>query len=176
MVKQKSAEDAAFAKDVNRPVGSNNSTIWAGAAITTAVLAADDATGVGVVDDVAIPFVWIGAAGMVGYNNLKTQTCQYRLVANSSGKYPVYLRGFRDPVSSIYLNAGDTWKIGTTSQYQPGTNNQWRYSASQLRNWGVSFSIQYEGNRGSALVSEAIQLGAYFNRNGSLPPGNKIFR
>lgn len=39
------------------------------ASATSLVLVGDDVTGVGVIDDVAIPFVWVGATGVFLYQN-----------------------------------------------------------------------------------------------------------
>jgi hypothetical protein len=89
---------------------------------------------------------------------------QYALVANSTGPYPDVRNGI------TYLNAGDVWKYGTT--VDPSD----RYSASALSTLGLSMQLQTTGTVSQVLVQEKIMLIGYAIRNGSLPPGNKIFK
>ena len=83
-----------FKKKINQqtngggPGDGNWSTTMAALAMS-GVLVADDATGVGVVDDVAIPFLLAGAVAADLYKRQPNGT-QYTLRANTSGLYPVY--------------------------------------------------------------------------------------
>jgi hypothetical protein len=89
---------------------------------------------------------------------------QYALIANSDGPYPDVRNG------TAYLNAGDVWKYGTT--VDPSN----RYSASYLSTLGVSMQIQATETTSQVLVQEKLMLMQYAVSNGSLPPGNKIFK
>ena len=161
----------------NDPQGQGgNGSVWAGALAATAVIVGDDVTGIGIADDVAIPFIWTGAASIVAYRYMTKTTAQYVLTARTEGDYPVYVLGSANPVSYVHLNAGDVWKYGITSQYIPGTDTQWRYSQSQLNLWNVDFRRQYEGTRTGALIEENLRITAYYGIYRTLPPGNKIFR
>jgi hypothetical protein len=89
---------------------------------------------------------------------------QYRLVAIDDGLYE-NVRG-----GSSWLKSGATWKIGTS--YDPEA----RYSAAQLKSWGVVMEIEYEGSARAVLAMEKFQLYLHFATHLSLPPGNRIFR
>ncbi len=161
----------------------NSSLNWALAA--SAVLFADDATVVGIADDPAIPFLIAGGAIVTLFNNadlIAKQTQEinrilqkklggngmtYALTVNVSGTY-IDVRG-----NPVYLKAGDVWKYGQTGQ---GFN---RYSDNTLRTMipgGVTMIPQYFGTRTEILVYEKYLIYGHTIMNGSLPPGNRIFR
>ncbi|AZA89069.1 hypothetical protein EG349_19785 (plasmid) [Chryseobacterium shandongense] len=95
--------------------------------------------------------------------DLKPQGFLYQLEATRSGLYP-NVRG-----GSTYLNAGDVWKYGETT-----TSN--RYSDNKLRAQGLVMNPIFYGNQTTIKVQEKIMIYGYFMINGTLPPGNKIFR
>lgn len=155
--------------------------------IVTMALAcvADDVSGVGVIDDAAIP-VLAATAGAVwayehrsaiekainrAYNSIntmaaKTMECRYHLVAESDGLYP-NVRG-----GSVHLNAGDTWKIGET------INGQARYTQSYLKSLKVNMEIRSAimTDKCQLWIEEKRQLIKYALQYGNLPPGNKMFK
>jgi hypothetical protein len=92
------------------------------------------------------------------------QETQYALIANRAGVYPDVRNG------TTTLQAGDVWKYGTTAN--PGS----RYSGSALRALNVTQVTQYRGTRSQTLVVEKLKLINHALKNGSLPPGNKIFK
>ncbi len=157
------------------------------ASATSLVLVGDDVTGVGVIDDVAIPFVWVGATGVFLYQNkdliakmakeidgILTKAAgpmgvQYALLASSDGYYNVYTSGSSTPTGKTWLNKGDVWKYGETTSKD-------RYSPDYLKKEGVIFSPQFPGNQVEIKVAEKVQIYKYVLTHGSLPPGNKIFR
>lgn len=96
---------------------------------------------------------------------------QYALVATAPGNYPVMVSGFSFPVGTTYLNTGDVWKYGETTMPN-------RYSAAELKaiGPGVMEVRQFYGNRVQIKVQEKLMIYNYYFQNGSLPPGNKIFR
>lgn len=136
------------------------------------VLVADDATGVGVADDVAIPFLLIGAAAADLYKR-QPNGAQYTLRARTNGYYPVYTWGSLTPTGTKWLEAGDIWKIGETIQYDPSTGSQWRYHQSQLNQWNVNFVPEYTGPKAEIYFVQQMKLGQYLFSNGVLPAGNK---
>jgi len=152
---------------------------------SSVILLGDDVTGIGVPDDVLIPVIWAGATGVWLYDNnallqkqlaeigriidkqLKPSGFTYELRVNNSGNY-IDVRG-----RSVYLNAGDVWKYGETS------TGMKRYSQSTLDNMvpgGVNMVPIFIGNQTEIKVQEKIMIYWYAVQNGSLPPGNKIFR
>ncbi|BDB55419.1 hypothetical protein GENT5_17240 [Flavobacterium ammoniigenes] len=162
----------------------NNSSLKYATA-SSAVLVADDATVVGVVDDVLLPVVWSVEAGTWVYDNrvllakqaielkkllektMKPSGFTYELRINRTGEY-VDVRG-----NVVHLNAGDVWKYGETS------SGMSRYSQSTLNSMvpgGVSMVPIFFGNQVETKVQEKIMIYGYTLMNGSLPPGNKIFR
>ena len=147
------------------------STTMAALAIS-GLLVADDATGVGVVDDVAIPFLLAGAVAADLYKRQPNGT-QYTLRANTSGVYPIYSWGSSVPTGTKYLNAGDIWKIGETIQYDASTGQQWRYTQSYLNSMNVSFVSEYLGPKTEIVFVQQMKLAQYLYSNGVLPAGNK---
>jgi hypothetical protein len=97
---------------------------------------------------------------------------QYALVAQRDGFYPVMQRGFKEPQGGTWLNAGDTWKFGTT------VNPSTRYSASFLENTGNGLRYQpmISGSLPHALSSEKMAIQNYKLMSGKLPPGNKMVK
>lgn len=70
------------------------------------------------------------------------------------------------------MNSGDLWKYGETS-------NGTRYSDKTLNNMvpgGVKMFPIFFGNQVETKMQEKIMIYAHAMLNGSLPPGNKIFR
>ncbi len=148
------------------------------------VLLADNWTGVGVVDDVLIPVAYTVATGVFLYDNrellmkqgremarivekaLMTPGFQYSLRARKAGYYP-NVRG-----GSTYLNAGDVWKYGETTQ---GFS---RYSDNYLKNTGLGLEMipEHFGSVWEIKLMEKSKIYGYFFTHGTLPPGNRIFR
>ncbi len=89
---------------------------------------------------------------------------QYSLCAIVSG----YYRNVRG--GTVYLNAGDVWKYGET------TDPNGRYSQAWLDNNNLLFTPEYYGNQYECKAVEKAKLLKYFKDNWTLPPGNKIFR
>lgn len=88
---------------------------------------------------------------------------QYALTAKTSGYYPNVRSG------TTYLKAGEVWKYGETTSSD-------RYSAKYLRTMGLNFTPQFFGNQMEIKIQEKVMIYSYFFGNGSLPPGNSIFR
>ncbi|KAB2820958.1 MAG: hypothetical protein F9K10_04240, partial [Paludibacter sp.] len=80
-------------KAVAEAAGGGGNSEWAWALGATGVLAADDVTGIGVVDDLAIPAVWASAGAVAAYKYMNKEGVQYSLRATTSGMYPVYSFG-----------------------------------------------------------------------------------
>lgn len=149
----------------------------------SASLAADDVTGIGVFDDVAIPFIIVGGVAATVYDNraliLKKmreidrilqkvtgpQGFQYSLRASVDGFYP-NVRG-----GTTLLKAGEIWKYGETT-----TDN--RYSEAELARTGPGVFLvpEFFGNQVEIKVAEKTKIYGYAIFYGTLPPGNKIFR
>lgn len=91
---------------------------------------------------------------------------QYSLRATTSGNYP-NVRG-----GTLHLNAGDVWKYGETTQ------GFGRYSDSYLNTIGpgVRMVPEYFGTQTEIKVMEKVKIYNHFFNNGTLPPGNRIFR
>jgi len=151
------------------------------------VLIADDATGVGVFDDVAIPVI-LGIGGvwwmvdnserlMLEHQRINRWLAKnawgfgmtYALIVNQPGTY-IDVRG-----NSVVLNAGDVWKYGETTKL---TENG-RYSKSDLDvvvSGGVTLVPLFYGSVPEIKVQEKIMITGHYVATGSLPPGNRIFR
>jgi len=144
------------------------------------VLAGDDITGVGVIDDIAIPFIVVGAVAHDLYTNgivskmareidriaekaKGPQGFTYALVAKSSGLYP-NVRG-----GTTFLNAGDVWKFGQTTSGS-------RYSDNYLNGARLQQINLFPGNQMEIRIQEKIMIYGYFMEHGTLPAGNSIFR
>lgn len=94
------------------------------------------------------------------------QEYQYALVAQRDGMYP----NVRTPGIDMHLNAGDTWKIGTS------IDPDHRYSQSYLNSLNVRMVPETTGSAFQVLVQEKIRLLGYMLTNFNLPPGNKILK
>lgn len=160
-----------------------NDPVVLGGITAVTVLLADDVTGIGVADDVAIPVVIGGVVTYVAVKYLQEkmskeidriltkaagpQGAVYELRVRKSGTYKD-VRG-----NEVTLNAGDIWKYGET------TIGQQRYSSDKLESMvpgGVTRKDIYYGNQVQIKVMEKYLIyGHYFN-HGELPPGNKYFR
>jgi len=166
------------------PVDNSGKIMKAGLAISAGLLA-DDITGIGVADDIAIPGVLLaaGAGSILGKmsfeldkirarQNAGPQGWQYALTAAASGDYPILTRGFSGSTGNMHLNKGDVWKYGETTSSE-------RYDPAYLRSIGpagVDFEREIPGNQKQIKVYEKVKIYHYFLTNGHLPPGNKIFR
>lgn len=72
----------------------------------------------------------------------------------------------------VTLQAGNVWNFGETTSSS-------RYSQSELNTMipgGVTMIPTFFGNQVEIKVAEKAAIYGYFFQNGSLPPGNKIFR
>ena len=96
--------------------------------------------------------------------NAGPQAVQYALVAERSGLYPTVAGDL------VQMNAGDVWKYGIS------TNPTGRYPSQALSTLGLVMEIQARGTLPQVYVAEKIQLINYAVTNGSLPPGNRIFK
>jgi hypothetical protein len=106
-------------------------------------------------------------------DNLPTGV-QYTLRAVRSGLYPVYSWGKSNPTDSKWLNAGDIWKIGETTQYNPATQEQWRYRNSYLQSMGVRFQPEVEGTKPVIYRVQVQKIILYMiDHHWDLPAGNK---
>ena len=88
----------------------------------------------------------------------------YSLRAEWSGMYPSVRGG------EVWLNKGDVWKYGET------TNPDSRYGAKYLYKMGLRYQTETTGTQVQVKVAEKFAIYGYFFSNGSLPPGNSIFR
>jgi hypothetical protein len=71
----------------------------------------------------------------------------------------------------MFLQPGEVWKYGETTQINGG-----RYSQKFLTAANLSMRREFFGNMIQIKIEEKRKLYGYFIRNGTLPPGNKIFR
>ena len=92
----------------------------------------------------------------------------YELRANTDGLYPSVRTS-----TLVYLEAGDIWKIGETTQGEKRYSDGWMQSIGE---GGVSIHRVYYGNQRQIKIREKEMIYGYFFRHGHLPPGNKIFR
>ncbi|XHR97255.1 RHS repeat-associated core domain-containing protein [Mucilaginibacter sp. UC70_90] len=92
------------------------------------------------------------------------QGVAYALVAKYPGLYP-NVRG-----GTTFLNAGDVWKFGQT------TDPQGRYSDKYLGGAGLEQINMFQGNQMEIRIQEKIMIYGYFMEHGTLPAGNSIFR
>ncbi|MBR3711421.1 MAG: hypothetical protein IKM99_10765, partial [Bacteroidales bacterium] len=90
----------------------------------------------------------------------------YELRANTNGIYPCV----NGTSTLVYLEAGEIWKIGETTQ-----GNK-RYSDSWYQTYNVHMISVFEGNQREIKIHEKILIYQYYFKNGHLPPGNRIFR
>ncbi|MFH1947125.1 MAG: RHS repeat-associated core domain-containing protein [Candidatus Magasanikbacteria bacterium] len=149
----------------------------------------DDATIIGIADDILIPFILIGASLYAAYEAVQTvdvdaltkkmtdeisrikekvkgpMGIQYSLRATISGNYHNETTG-----GSSYLKAGEVWKYGET------TKPETRYAKNYLGQLRVVMVREFAGTQIECKVIEKTKIYSYFFAHGHLPPGNKIFR
>ncbi|WP_288280153.1 hypothetical protein [uncultured Prevotella sp.] len=70
----------------------------------------------------------------------------------------------------VHLKEGEVWKIGET------TKGSARYSQSSYEFIYFQMKPVFYGTKTEILVEEKTRLLNYYLHNGSLPPGNRIFR
>ena len=70
----------------------------------------------------------------------------------------------------VYLNAGDVWKYGETTQGEK------RYSKAKLKNNNLEMEAIFHGSKTEILIYEKKMLIEYYYKHKELPPGNKIFK
>lgn len=154
-----------------------------GYASASLITLADDWTGVGLIDDIAIPAAYSVATVGFLYDNqalIEKQAREisriasknlslkegftYELLINQSGTY-LDVRG-----NSIYLKEGDVWKYGES------INGAKRYTKADYERLNVHMNPISKGNQMEIKIHEKILIYGYFFQHGHLPPGNKIFR
>ncbi len=93
----------------------------------------------------------------------------YELKATVKGQYPIYKWGLKDPVGYKELNAGDTWKYGTS------IDPEHRYTMSNLSNTGPSvvMVLMDAGGPTRILLAQKILIMSYTILHGQRPAGNK---
>jgi RHS repeat-associated protein len=112
-----------------------------------------------------------GSIGSVGTKAVLKEVQQYALRARADGWYPVMKRGAKEAVETVWLEAGDVWKFGTTK------NPLTRYSQPYLDNigpQGVERVKEFGGSVLDAVKVQNMKILNYIEQNGALPPGNKI--
>lgn len=102
--------------------------------------------------------------GGIVQRNLGPEGEVYSLRATRSGDFP-NVRG-----GSTFLNAGDVYKYGETTQ--PDS----RYSNTDLQRMGLRYEEEYRGSQAMAKIVEKLRIYGHVLENGELPPGNRIFR
>ena len=106
----------------------------------------------------------------------------YKLVATKSGYYDVYEWGNSSPIGKTWLNKGDTWKIGETTDFRTrknGTEIQNRYTQKWLNNNKLKYQpLQHSSNK-SAKSSfqdfETSRIKKFEKQFGYKPAGNKCY-
>lgn len=104
----------------------------------------------------------------------------YKLIATTNGYYDVYEWGSNSPIGKTWLNKGDTWKIGETTNFRTrkdGTEIQNRYTQKWLKQNNLEYKpLQYSPNK-SAKSSfqnfETSRIKKFKKRFGHKPAGNK---
>ena len=106
----------------------------------------------------------------------------YKLLATKSGYYDVYEWGNSSPIGKTWLNKGDTWKIGETTDFRTrknGTEIQNRYSKKWLDANNLGYQqLQHSPNK-SAKSSfqdfETSRIKKFEKQFGYKPAGNKCY-
>lgn len=94
----------------------------------------------------------------------------YVLRAAKDGLYPILKRG-KGEVGKIMLKAGDVWKYGISQ------NPKYRYTKAWLEKSGLQIDAdKVKKVREMARKIETNEIVKYLQKNGILPPGNKIKR
>ena len=151
------------------------------AATVSTVIMADDATGIGVADDVLIPIIYSFVAyEFITENMAKRQEQQitrlslknrpgdgflYQLVAKNDGFYTNVRTN-----SSVYMKKGEVWKYGETIQGKE------RYGKESYEAMNFDMKPLFYGSKTDILIQEKIMLYWYYSEHGQLPPGNKRFQ
>jgi len=115
----------------------------------------------------------LGTAVTIGTTVVESPAVElYSLRAAEDGFYPIMKRGYSTPQGSIFLKEGEVWKYGTTK------NPLTRYTQDFLRNTGSGLRYQTEsgGLLQQTLQEEKFSILDYKDKNGVLPPGNKIVK
>ena len=104
----------------------------------------------------------------------------YKLVATKSGLYDVYEWGNDTPVDKIWLNKGDTWKIGETTDFRSRKNRpeiQNRYTQKWLKKNNLEYiPLQHSVNKSAKKAFqqfETSRIKKYEKQFGKKPAGNK---
>ena len=155
-------------------------------AATTLPLLADDVTGIGAIDDLAIPVAYTVAAGKFMYDNRalfqkmwteidcllsKGRTDNYGFVYELRAiNHRTNYLNVRTKQKNVELYPNEVWKIGQTTK---GIN---RYSSNSYERKNFEMIPVFWGNTTEQLIYERILLYNYFLTHGHLPPGNHIFR
>ena len=151
------------------------------ATAVSAVIMTDDATGIGVADDVLIPAIYGYAAyEFMTENMVKRQEQQIIRLSQKNRPGDGFLYqlkvkkdGFYKNVrtnSLIYMKQGDVWKYGETTQGKK------RYNSSSYEAAYFEMHPLFYGTKTEILIQEKIMLYWYYFQNGQLPPGNKRFQ
>ncbi len=153
------------------------------ASTVSLALVADDATFVGIADNVLIPAAYGAAAAGFMYDNAQLimkrdkeiegirsrtykprQGVTYALVATKDTVYPDVRNG------TTYLHKGEVWKYGETIQ------GRRRYTKQFYETNNLDMKYLFWGSQMEIKVMEKMYLYDYFIQNWTLPPGNKVFR
>lgn len=104
----------------------------------------------------------------------------YKLIATKSGYYDVYEWGSSSPVDKTWLNKGDTWKIGETTNFRTrkdGTEIQSRYTQKWLKQNNLEYKRLQRSPNKSAKSSfqdfETSRIKKFEKQFGNKPAGNK---
>jgi RHS repeat-associated protein len=106
--------------------------------------------------------------GITERKDLGPQGEVYSLRATRSGEYP-NVRG-----GTTHLEAGEVYRYGETTTQPDQPDARWPQKA--LEATGLEYQTEYRGSQTMAKVVEKLRIYGHVLENGSLPPGNKIFR
>ena len=181
-------QDTKSKGDSPNPPSWNNNALNKALGVSALTLA-DDVTGIGVADDVLIPFIIVIGGIKVSMDNKEFLSyymkslartasrnyaanfgVQYSLRATVAGNYPVYSYGSPVPTSQKYLQTGEVWKYGET------TNVDDRYLVSYLNSIGKGVVLfpEFIGTVVQIKMMEKMKIFTYLVKNHELPPGNKV--
>lgn len=147
------------------------------------VLMADDATGIGVLNDPLIPLAYgVATMGFI-YMNQELVMKQAREIAHIETRTLTPKQGFTYELrplvdgyynnvrgGQVYLTTKDVWKYGETIQGEK------RYASNTYEINNFKMHPIFYGNKMEILIQEKIMIYGYYFEHGKLPPGNKIFR
>lgn len=104
----------------------------------------------------------------------------YKLVATKSGLYDIYEWGNDTPVGKTWLNKGDTWKIGETTDFRSrknGSEIQNRYTKKWLSQNNLKYQPLLHSSNKSAKKAfqkfETSRIRKFEKQFGKKPAGNK---